>query len=184
MASMQLQVQHIVVCGFAAAAAIYDVRTGSIPNRLVLVGLATVVCAELIAGAVNRSMPALTAMLTVSGFGFVICGLIPLVIWMCRGIGGGDVKLLALCGAGLGPVIGLEAELYAFGVGAMYALGLAAYKGTLFNALRGSAALLINPLFPRRFKQDVAPSALQSLRFAPAIAIGVVAALALHGRVS
>ncbi|MEY4581102.1 MAG: hypothetical protein RL701_5805 [Pseudomonadota bacterium] len=179
---MQPQPQHLVLFGFAAAAAIYDFRTGLIPNRLVSAGLATVLTVQLGFAAAMGGSRGFGAAFMVSAFGLLICALIPLALYMCRGLGGGDVKLLALCGAGLGPVLGLEAELYAFGLGSLYALGRAAYDGTIFSALRGSAALLTNPLLPKRLQQAVAPSALQPLRFGPAIAVGVVAALALHGR--
>lgn len=164
----------------AAAAAVTDVRTGLIPNRLtVLGGLGLLALRVTLAGLLRGPAQVLTA-LTVGMLGIAVCGLIPLAMYIVRGIGGGDVKLLAAIGAGLGPVAGLEAELYAFGFGALYALARAAYGGVLWQTLRGSTMLLTNPLVPRRQRRPIAPSALTPIRFAPPIFAGALYALALH----
>jgi prepilin peptidase CpaA len=181
---MLTQVPQWLVCTFAAAAAVYDYRTGLIPNRLIALGLVTIVIARAAIAAALSGSNGLTTSLLVCLLGLLACGLIPLAIYLCRGLGGGDVKLFAMCGAGLGPIVGLEAELYAFGLGALFALSRAAYEGALFGTLMGSASLLTNPLLPKRLQRAVAPSAQRQIRFGPAIAAGVVAALALHGSVS
>lgn len=181
---MPVQPHHLVVLGFAIAAAIHDRRTGLIPNRLVLWGLGAALVTVCATAAARSGWPGLTSALTVSGFGLLACGLPPLALYLCKGLGGGDVKLLAMCGAGLGPVAGLQAELYAFTLGALFALARAAYDGTLFQTLLGSASLLTNSLLPKRYQRVIAPSALRELRFGPAIAVGVAAALLQHWRIT
>jgi prepilin peptidase CpaA len=175
--------QFFVLC-FAVAAAISDRRTGLIPNRLILAGLGAVVAAVLTLAAARGGLHAVGSALLVCGFGLLACGLPPLAIYMFRALGGGDVKLLAMCGAGLGPVIGLEAELYAFTLGALFGLARAAYDGTLFQTLLGSASLLTNPLLPKRYQREVSQGAMREVRFGPFIAAGVAAAILAHWRLS
>ncbi|MET0385808.1 MAG: A24 family peptidase [Polyangiales bacterium] len=163
----------------ALVAAISDFRTGLIPNRLV--GPAFVVVFGLRVGlALLDRQQSLGMSLTFFTLGLLIAGLIPLTLYLCRALGGGDVKLLAVCGAGLGPVHALEAELYAFGFGALYALGHAAFGGVLWQTLRGSAVLMTNPLIPRRLRKPVPLAAQRPLPFGPAICVGVLCAIALH----
>jgi prepilin peptidase CpaA len=181
---MHLPPQHAVVLAWAIAAAIADYRTGTIPNRLLISGAAAVLCVGVATAAADGGWPGLGARLLSLAFGLLACGAVPLALYLCGALGGGDVKLLALCGAGLGPVIGMQAELYAFTLGALLALGRAAYEGTLLEALTGSAALITNPLLPKKLRKPVAAGALRELRFGPAIAAGVGATLALHGVVS
>ena len=170
----------LVAVGVSFAAAIIDHRTGCIPNRLVAIGAAIAVGTRLWLAAFLNGPSAIFSALIVSVLGALACGLIPLALYLGRGMGGGDVKLLAVCGISLGPTIGLEAELYAFGLGALYAFGRAAYGGVLWQTLRGSTLLLTNPIVPRRFQKQVAPSVLTPIRFGPAICCGVVASIALH----
>lgn len=50
--------------------------------------------------------------------GFLLCGLIMVVCYVFFHVGGGDVKLIAMVGAFLGPYKGLEALLWTFVLGA------------------------------------------------------------------
>jgi prepilin peptidase CpaA len=55
-------------------------------------------------------------------FGLLVCGLLMLACFVLFKIGGGDVKLMAMLGAFLGPERGLEALLWTFVLGAAGAL--------------------------------------------------------------
>jgi len=174
---MHLHPQHwlaLSVIVIAAIAAVSDLRTGLISNWLVGTGFALVLGLR-VRYALSDSQ--LGLQLSLLGLGTVIAGSIPLVLYMFRALGAGDVKLFAVCGAGLGPVAGMEAELYAFAFGALYALGAAAYGGELWQTLRGSAVLLTNPWIPRRLRQPVPVPAQRTMRFGPAICAGVLAAV-------
>lgn len=164
------------VIAIAALAAVTDYRSGLIPNRLIIAGFALVIGLRVLAALLDRHSGQLAAL----ALGTVISGLIPLALYICRALGAGDVKLMALCGAGLGPVAGLESELYAFGFGALYALGAAAYSGVLWQTLRGSAVLITNPIVPRRVRKPVPLPAQRMLPFGPAICAGVVTAVISH----
>ena len=50
-------------------------------------------------------------------FGFLVCGLVLLVCFVLFRVGGGDVKLMAMLGAFLGPERGIEAMLWTFVLG-------------------------------------------------------------------
>ena len=102
--------------GLALTAAITDWRKGEIPNWLTLPPL---VVAPVVYGILLGKMGAIASVL-----GIVFCGLPTLVLWWQGGIGGGDVKLVAAIGATAGLMAGLEIELVAFVVAALYALNL------------------------------------------------------------
>jgi Flp pilus assembly protein protease CpaA len=170
--AMHVQPQHLLVIGFATAAAVYDHRTGLIPNRMVAVGLMLVLILQLLLGAADGGLAGAGTALLASGLGLLACGLIPLAIYLWGGLGGGDVKLLAM--------IGLEAELYAFGLGALFALARASCDGALWQTLMGSATLLTNRVVSKRLQRPVAASASTPIRFGPAIAASTALAVALH----
>jgi prepilin peptidase CpaA len=170
---------------FAAAAALYDLRTGQIPNRLTLPGLAAGALLQLLALCLldrppgESLAPATFALIAARvAFGVLACGLVPYLLFLRNGMGGGDVKLLAAIGGLLGPVLGLEVELYAFVTMALFAPARLAYEGRLFRVLSNSAALLINPLLPAERRREVPAELLSSFKFAPAVfAASVLVAL-------
>lgn len=179
----------LLVVALVLVAAAWDYRTGLIPNRLVLTGLVVLLLAHVGLVVAFEGAAGIGTALSVSGMGLFLCGLIPATLYFFAGgigdgdqraMGGGDIKLLAVCGAGLGPIVGLEAQLYAFGGGALFATARAAYEGVLWQVLMGSATMLTNPLLPARMRRAVPASAATPVRFGPAIAFGVVAAVVLH----
>lgn len=171
---------------FAAAAALLDLRTGHIPNHLTLTGLALGSVLQLLALCwidrpagqdLGLTFVALAAARVV--LGILACGLVPYLLFLRNAMGGGDVKLLAGLGALLGPVVGLEVQLYAFVAMALFAPAWLAYHGQLWRTLGNTAALLANPLLPRERRRPLAPELLSSFKFGPAVllAMAVVAAL-------
>ncbi len=62
--------------------------------------------------------------------GCMLCGFIMVAcyVFFPGGVGGGDVKLLAMIGAFLGPSRGLEALLWTFVLGACLAIGLLVWR--------------------------------------------------------
>ena len=94
-----------LIGAIAVAAAIEDVRTGRIPNGLVLTGIAVIACAwGFVATLDNRLMGPLAID---SLAGFVLGGApVVFVAWLVapRLIGGGDWKLLVVLGAMIGFV--------------------------------------------------------------------------------
>lgn len=68
--------------------------------------------------------------------GLLICGGVVLLIFLFGGTGGGDVKLIAMLGAGLGRYDGIEAMLWTFVLGAIAALALLIWKVGALRLLR------------------------------------------------
>jgi prepilin peptidase CpaA len=164
----------------SAIAAVLDLRSGLIPNRLVLVALTVGVTFCLVValthGFNHLPLAGLNAVL-----GAIVCSLAPLILYSLKSLGGGDLKLLVALGACLGPSLGFETQAYAFASASIYAFGRAAYEGTMFRTLADSATVLTQPLLPRTFRKPVAASTLRELRFAPAIFFGVLIAAVSHG---
>ncbi|MET0342867.1 MAG: A24 family peptidase [Polyangiales bacterium] len=170
----------LLVVLLSAIAAVWDLRTGEIPNRLVALGalgcVVAVLAASLPAGGASVGR-ALLSMLA----GAALVALVPLVLFRAGGMGGGDVKLLAVVGAALGPFAGVEAEMYAFVAALLYAPVRLLWEGKLVHAMRTTGALAVRPLLPKhRRPAPVALEELTALRFAPAIFIGVLVAVAHH----
>jgi prepilin peptidase CpaA len=155
-------------------AGIWDLRTGTIPNRLVLfgglLGLALRLGVAAVSGDALRAL-ALTCM------GMALVSLVPLLLYRAGGIGGGDVKLLAVVGAVLGPYLGLEVELYAFAATLLYAPARLIWEGKLVTSMRSVGRLVVTP-FSRQ--PPTAASELTSFRFGPAIFVGALLAAGLR----
>jgi len=153
-------------------AALWDLRTGAIPNLLVAAGF---VLAFPLHGAVLLSRvpgPTPAALLEALGAivgGALVCGAAPFVLWRLNAMGGGDVKLLSAVGALAGPMVGIEIELYSFVLIALYACARLAYQGQLLRLLGSSIALAMNPLLPEARRRSVPPALLTSLRFGPSV---------------
>lgn len=169
---------HIVLGGllvFTALCGVVDYRTGHIPNRLVAYGALVGLVTHLAVHAFLLRQPAqpwtellggATANIAV---GLLGCSTVPLLLYRVNAMGGGDVKLLAACGIWAGPIIGLQLELYAFVVAALYASARLAYQGQMFRLLGNSAALVRNPFLPKEKRKEVPQALLTELRFGPSV---------------
>ncbi|MDF3066768.1 MAG: hypothetical protein K0R38_2369 [Polyangiaceae bacterium] len=160
---------------FTALCGAVDYRTGHIPNRLVAFGALVGLVTHFAVHALFLSQPgqpwtepfgSAAANIAV---GLLTCSTVPLLLYRANAMGGGDVKLLAACGIWAGPIIGLQVELYAFVVAAIYAPARLAYQGELFRLLGNSAALIRNPFLPKDKRREVPPALLTELRFGPSV---------------
>lgn len=164
-----------------AVAAFQDLRTGLIPNRMVLGGVVIGLAISWTSAAVSGGGSSLPSAIGLSLLGLVLVGAVPLLLYRAGGIGGGDVKLLAAVGAVLGPFVGLEAELYAFSVTLLYAPARLLWEGKLLASMRMTGRLVVTPFVPRRMrKPEVEPSELTSFRFGPAIFLGTLVVTVLR----
>lgn len=95
-----------------------DLRQRRIPNRLVLVGL---LCALTLAVLPARIVPhGIGLAAAVGGIGVGLALTLPL--YLVKGMAAGDVKLMAMTGAYLGPSGALHAALWSFIAGGVLAL--------------------------------------------------------------
>jgi prepilin peptidase CpaA len=158
----------------SVTACVTDLRTGRIPNWLTLpvVGTSPILFA-ILQGRTG-------AMLSL--IGLLLAGAVPWLLYRStqgRGIGGGDVKLFAALGALLGPTRGLEIQLTAFGLLALFAFIVLAYRGQLLRLLRNTLQLATNPFLPRDRRRPIEAAGLTEIRMGPSIALAVVANSAL-----
>jgi Flp pilus assembly protein protease CpaA len=170
-----LMIAAIVITGVAAAS---DWRRGIIPNRLVLVGAIGVLGARCFAEA-HASLSERALSILVGLAGAVLASLAPLLMYRAGGMGGGDVKLLALLGLALGPLLGLETEFYAFLLVVLFAPAYLAYQGRLWQAVLRSARFASHAL-RRRPLESLETSGAVAFRFGPAVFSAAVLCAALR----
>ena len=127
-------IEWTAVGSVAAVAAVCDVRTGRIPNALTFGAAA--------AGFMFSAIHAGPSGLSTSLLGCVVGLGLFLPFFMLRGMGGGDVKLLAAIGAWLGPIGALQAALWASLAGGVLAVVVSISSGYLFDALRNLLAMV------------------------------------------
>ncbi|HKY34631.1 MAG TPA: A24 family peptidase [Polyangiaceae bacterium] len=167
MTQTNLMLGAAVLVSLCAAAT--DARTGRIPNLLTL---PTAVLGVALHGWFGGRAGAAASLM-----GLVVAGGIP---WLLHrgtkgaGIGGGDVKLFAALGALLGATVGLQLELLAFMLLAVYALVRLAFLGRLFRVLGNALRLLVGPILPAKLRRPLATEALTEMRMGPAIAAAAV----------
>ena len=95
-----------LLAGLLAAALWHDLRTRRIPNRLVLWGtVGGVVLNSMLpagAGLFQQPFGGLGLLQSLAGAAAGLALLLPM--YLLRALGAGDVKLMAMCGAFLGPL--------------------------------------------------------------------------------
>lgn len=166
------------LAAFLAAAVWHDLRDRTVPNAIVLAGAAVALLLHALlpaglgfAGAVPGGLGLLKSL---AGMGLGFAALMPL--YLLRGSGAGDVKLMAMVGAYLGPVDILGAVFATFVTGAVLALLTVAATRTLGQAVRnirligyGAAARMAGD-GPSLFDPQLDSAA--SIPYALAIALG------------
>ena len=166
---------HIGTVALVLFACIPDLKSRRIPNALTF-GAAAVALA--FHGA-TAGLPGLAISLS----GWVIGAALFLPLFALRGMGAGDVKLLAAVGAWLGPGEVVWVALITSIAGGVLALIVAACHGYLKTALRNIYALLLHwrffgvqPLEPVTLSGSKGPR----LAYAVPIAVGTVVTLWMH----
>ena len=150
-----------------AAAAINDLSSRRIPNRLLLGGLV----GALVLHALSPDPgPALLSSVGGALTGFLV--FIP--FYLLHGMAAGDVKMMATVGAFTGPAVALEIAVLAWCAGGLMALAILIYSGRLWLALRNLwgivwPALLRIPALPPAARESAG-----SMPYGLAIAAGTV----------
>jgi prepilin peptidase CpaA len=118
----------------AIVAAGFDYRERRVPNWLTLTGV--------VAGiALNSGLAHFVGLWTsLEGFGLAL--LIYLPLYMLRGVGGGDLKLMAALGAIVGPKNWITIFLLTALLGGVAALCVVIYEGRLLRTLRNVGLIL------------------------------------------
>ncbi len=168
-----IQMSLALAVSVTLVAAIWDQRTGFIPNSITYPLFCLGALAHLLL-TLNR-FPRASSLVVVLEIvaGASLCALVPFLLWRKSAMGGGDVKLLGGLGALLGPSVGLELELYAFLCAAAIAPLVLAYRGQLVRTAKRSFAMLTQP-FRKKVAPEQAPEPFAELRFGPAICFATV----------
>jgi prepilin peptidase CpaA len=125
-----------LLAGLLLTATVTDVRVRKVYNWTTYPGILLALLANVAGSAWGLDLQSpLNGRLGLVGFpeslaGCALCGFVMLLcyVFFPGGVGGGDVKLLAMIGAFLGPWQGLEALLWTFVLGACVAVGLIVWR--------------------------------------------------------
>jgi prepilin peptidase CpaA len=165
----------------SALAAVFDVKTGNIPNWVTLPALLLSPIAHY-AWATSHGMESTDALYegSFSVAGAAVTGVVPVILFRQNAIGGGDVKILAALGAICQPSFGLEVELYTFLAAIVIAPARLAYDGKLLATLKNTGFLMLNPILPKEKRRTVEPEVMSWFRLGPCIFIGAAVTVYLH----
>jgi prepilin peptidase CpaA len=161
-----------------AIAAVMDLRTGRIPNWLSLGSVPFSMLWHISWGASRAGVRGALGGAAISAGGFLVCAIVPIVLYRCAGMGGGDVKLFASLGALCGSVLGLQMQWFANLALALFLFARLAYEGRLIRTFVESISALVQQLRPRRLRPPPPAVLRRTVRLGPAIFVGVVATAA------
>lgn len=164
----------------SAVAAVCDLRSGLIPNRLTLGALGFGVAAHFVRGFLLGGLGGAGSEAAASLGGAVLCAAAPAVMFFKQGMGGGDLKLFAALGALCQPLTGIELELYAFALTALVVPAKLAYDGRLLRVLGGALVLAMNAFRPAAKRRALPADAMSWVRLGPAVFAAAALTLALH----
>lgn len=170
-----MPVSTLCALAVGCAACFTDIRSRRIPNALTFGAAGAAVVFHTVAPEGAGLLSAVA--------GWFVGALIMFVPFALRGLGGGDVKLIAALGAWLGPANAMWLGLYAGVAGLVMALVVAVYSGYLRNALSNVWFLFqhwtVNGIRPL---EDVSLEGSSGPRLAYALPIfaGLVMAIWLH----
>ena len=167
------------------AAVWHDVRSRRIPNRLVVCGMVFGVFLNVVpfqvAGVVTPVVEPAGFLMALSGLALGLACLMPM--YMMKAMGAGDVKMMAMVGAFLGPRPVFIAVVFTFLAGGVMALVVAAWNGSLRRVCSNTYHLALQSLMrgvAGEMPQIDAPAVpTGKLPYAIAIAAGTILYLAL-----
>jgi prepilin peptidase CpaA len=172
-----LEVKIALLLILLVIAAYFDVKSRRIPNKLVLAGL----------------IASFVLQINLNGFeGFKAWGLGLLVgfglflpLYLLRAMGAGDVKLMAMVGAFVGPLYVLGAALMTLVAGGVLAIAMAMYSGVLMQTVKNARTVLTVGMYKTLsgggVQFDAPAASAGSLPYAVAIALGTLIQQILMG---
>lgn len=167
--------RSLTLLALLLAAAICDLRTRRIPNRLTFGGATAALLLSLAAPHHGGGL-----LWALGGLALGLVLMLPL--YLLRALGGGDVKLMAMAGAFLGPEGTWQAVIFVFVVGGILAMVYALWHRVVGKLLR-NALKTVQLLFmtvAAGIRPDARASAAQSVGSLPygvSIALGTAAFL-------
>lgn len=168
------QYREVALLLLVSIAAVNDLATRRIPNRLLLAGLGTALVLDLLS--LQPGLALRTACL-----GLCVGLALFLPFYMVRGMAAGDVKMMAVVGAFVGPGDAFAIALLTWCVGGVMALLLVALRGRLRLALGNLGRMLAGMVMPGARAAVTEPQeSAGSMPYGAAIAVGTIAVLVRH----
>jgi len=146
---------RLLLLSVAVVAGIYDWKYRRIPNWLCLAGLIAGFASHCYFGGVASGWAGGLAGLMVAAKGFGLAALIYLVLYLLRGMGAGDVKLMAALGSIAGPMSWFLLFLATAMLGGVVAVCLSLAHGRFYSTLMNVGQLVKElTLFRAPFKSQ------------------------------
>ncbi len=154
-------------------AAGFDLKSRRIPNWLVLVGLVASLILQITFNSFNSFQS-----FKDWGYGLLVGFGLFLPLYMLRAMGAGDVKLMAMVGAFLGPASALGAVLTTLIAGGILAIVVALFSGVLLQTIANIRTALTLGMYKTLtgggIQLETMPASAGNLPYAVAIAIGTL----------
>lgn len=141
----------ILVLLFVALAAGIDCVHRRIPNRLVSLGIVLAIVVNIAEWPNGSKFSSL----------FLGCGvglLLLLPFYMAKGMAAGDVKMMMVVGAFVGPLTVFKITLITFVIGGVAAIAIAIYSGKTRAALANMHVILINHVLRASLPRGASPT--------------------------
>jgi prepilin peptidase CpaA len=168
------QYLDVVLLLLVSIAAVNDLATRRIPNRLLLAGLACAFCLRLLSSDPLSSLQA-----ALGGMGVGLAVFLP--FYMVRGMAAGDVKMMAVVGAFVGPGDAFETAILSWCAGGVMALLLVLLNGRVRQVLGNMKGILCSVWLPGMgVTAPVVQPSVGSMPYGVAIAVGTIAILVRH----
>lgn len=168
------QYREVALLLLVSIAAVNDLATRRIPNRLLLAALACAVVLDFVGPDCGAEL--LRALV---GLGAGLLVFLP--FYLARGMAAGDVKLMAVVGAFTGPAEAFEIAVLTWCAGGVMALVLVLARGRVRLVLGNIGRMLAGMMTPGvGLLAPAQEKSAGSMPYGLAIAIGTVAVLARH----
>lgn len=173
-----LDVKVALLLTLVVVAAWFDLKSRRIPNWLVLVGLVSSFIFQILFNSLG-SFNGFKAW----GLGLLVGFGLFLPLYLLHAMGAGDVKLMAMVGAFLGPMAALGVVLTTLIVGGVLALAVALWSGSLRQTLGNVRFVLTQTMLkalPGGVQLEAPSASAGNLPYAVAIAAGTMIHLFLE----
>jgi prepilin peptidase CpaA len=168
------QYREVALLLMVSIAAVNDLSSRRIPNRLLLAGLA---CAQMLH--LMSATPGASLLAALGGMGVGLAAFLP--FYLLRGMAAGDVKMMMAVGAFTGPAEAFQIAVLTWCLGGVMALAMVTLRGRLRLALGNLGRMMFGVITPGA--EAVAPGEHQSAGSMPygvAIALGTFVVLVSH----
>lgn len=157
--------ERVLLYSVMAICAFSDLATGKIFNQITYPAAALGLILALVAGGLPE--------LGQHAIGLLV-GFLPFfVVFLFRGMGGGDVKLMGAAGAIMGYPLIVGGLFHTILVGGVIAVSVMLWKGVLWRGIRNSLWTVVTWVLPMQ-TQHLDPANSQRVPFGVAIALGTV----------